>query len=84
MDNVACNVIYVDRSVSRDRHVVAGESSTVADAVQGEPAHVAANLESLLTVFDEGMRSWPAAQRGSFSLLAVMPSSHVPVANRRM
>ncbi len=83
MDNVPCNVIYVDRSVSRDRHLVAGEPSSVAEAVQGEPAHVAANVESLLTVFDEGMRFWPIAQRGSFSLLVFLPS-HVPVADRRM
>jgi hypothetical protein len=59
MENVACNVIYVDRSVSRDRCVRAGEQNSDRDTVQWEPAHIAENVALLLAVFDEGMRGSP-------------------------
>lgn len=55
MENVQCNVIYVDRSVSRDRSVKAGERSSDVDALQGESAHMLENVKLLLDVFDEGM-----------------------------
>lgn len=54
MENVECNVIYVDRSVSRDRHVRAGEQTSVRDAIEGESAHIAENVNLLLNVFGEG------------------------------
>ncbi|KAL2201083.1 hypothetical protein P885DRAFT_73433 [Corynascus similis CBS 632.67] len=53
MENVQCNVIYVDRSVSRDRSVKAGERSSDVDALQGESAHMLENVKLLLDVFDE-------------------------------
>ena len=59
MEHVACNVMYVDRSVSRDRLVVAGEQNNNRDAAQGEPAHIAENVKLLLDVFGEGTRILP-------------------------
>lgn len=56
MENVACNVIYVDRSVSRDRCIRAGEQNSDRKTAQREPAHIAENVDLLLGVFDEGMR----------------------------
>ncbi|GAB1320308.1 3',5'-cyclic-nucleotide phosphodiesterase [Madurella fahalii] len=53
MENVECNVIYVDRSVSRDRHVRAAGQTSDGDAVEGESAHVAENVKLLLNVFGE-------------------------------
>ena len=62
MEHVACNVMYVDRSVSRDRLVVAAEQNNNQDAVQGEPAHIAENVKLLLDVFGEGTRVPPPSQ----------------------
>jgi hypothetical protein len=59
MEHVECNVIYVDRSVARDRHVRAAEYTGDVDAVQGESPHVAENLKLLLRVFGEGNRLIP-------------------------
>jgi hypothetical protein len=51
MEHAGCDVIYVDRSVSRDRRVRNSDK----DAAQQEDAHVAENLRLLLDIFDEGM-----------------------------
>ncbi|KAK3302333.1 uncharacterized protein B0T15DRAFT_404466 [Chaetomium strumarium] len=47
MEHAGCDVIYVDRSVSRDRCVRRSEK----DAAQQEGAHVAENLKLLLDIF---------------------------------
>jgi hypothetical protein len=57
MENVECNVVYVDRSVAQDRSVKAGEQNSDRDTVQGESPHVAENARHLLDVFDEGMHA---------------------------
>lgn len=57
MENVQCNVVYVDRSVAQDRSVKAGEQNSDRDTVQGESAHVTENARHLLDVFDEGMQA---------------------------
>lgn len=59
MEDIACNVIYVDRSVSRDRHVRAGEQDNDKDAAQWESAHIAENVKLLRDVFDEGICASP-------------------------
>ncbi|KAL2128790.1 hypothetical protein VTI74DRAFT_8654 [Chaetomium olivicolor] len=53
MENVSCNVIYVDRSVSRDRCLRAGEQNSVRDAAPAESGHLAENVRLLLEVFGE-------------------------------
>jgi hypothetical protein len=53
MENVPCNVIYVDRSVSRDRSIKAGEHVSDGSVSEVEPAHVTENAALLLDVFDE-------------------------------
>jgi hypothetical protein len=53
MENVPCNVIYVDRSVSRDRSIKAGEHIREANAPEVEPVHVIENAALLLDVFDQ-------------------------------
>ncbi|KAK4148441.1 hypothetical protein C8A00DRAFT_38989 [Chaetomidium leptoderma] len=53
METVPCNVIYVDRSVSRDRHVRAGEQNSDRGAIPWESPHVAENISRLLHVFGE-------------------------------
>jgi hypothetical protein len=55
MENVSCNVIYVDRSVSQDRSVKASDERSDKDAFQWESARIAENVQILLGVFDEGM-----------------------------
>jgi hypothetical protein len=55
MEHVECNVIYVDRSVSRDRFVRASDESGDNGAVEWESAQVAENVKLLLDVFGEGM-----------------------------
>lgn len=57
MENVACNVIYVDRSISRDRSVRAGEQGSDWDPSQWESAHIADNVRFLLNSFDQGASS---------------------------
>lgn len=57
MENVPCNVIYVDRSVSRDRSIKAGEPIRDGNATEVEPAHVTENAALLLDVFDQGMHA---------------------------
>lgn len=70
MENVACNVIYVDRSVSRDRCMRAGEQNSDRDTAQREPAHIAKNVALLLGVFDEGMRGSPPLMVSVAAVLA--------------
>ncbi|KAL2181442.1 uncharacterized protein P884DRAFT_295756 [Thermothelomyces heterothallicus CBS 202.75] len=53
MANVQCHVIYVDRSVSRDRSVRASRWNRDGDAIRGESAHMAENVRLLLDAFDE-------------------------------
>lgn len=55
MEKVPCNVIYVDRSVLRDRNIEASRQNAPQDVNRGESAHVAENVQLLLDVFDEGM-----------------------------
>lgn len=68
MENVACNVIYVDRSVSQDRHVRARDLSGLD---QTEPSYIAENVKLLLEVFDGGMHA-PSA-------LVMFPSARRPL-----
>ncbi|KAL2260512.1 hypothetical protein VTK26DRAFT_5456 [Humicola hyalothermophila] len=53
MENVACNVIYVDRSISRDRSVGAPEHESDWDLSQWESARIAENVRVLLNSFDQ-------------------------------
>lgn len=69
MENVSCNVIYVDRSVSRDRSVRAGEQNSDRWAAEWESPHVAQNVGLLLEVFDEGA---PLASRAPRPCRAVV------------
>ncbi|KAK4106214.1 HD-domain/PDEase-like protein [Parathielavia hyrcaniae] len=52
MENVACNVIYVDRSVSQDRDVRAGQQNSDREGVPWESSRIAENVGQLLDVFD--------------------------------
>ncbi|KAL2024663.1 hypothetical protein VTK56DRAFT_6864 [Thermocarpiscus australiensis] len=52
MENVSCNVIYVDRSVSRDRYIRAGDQISHKNSPDWESAHLAENVRLLLEVFD--------------------------------
>ncbi|KAL1844378.1 hypothetical protein VTJ49DRAFT_57 [Mycothermus thermophilus] len=84
MENVACNVIYVDRSVSQDRHVRAREpSGRGAYLDQTEPPHVAENVKLLLEVFDgvhlcssggSGLAQWLSLQEGDGSMPDLKPT----------
>ncbi|KAL2271465.1 hypothetical protein VTJ83DRAFT_836 [Remersonia thermophila] len=76
MENVACNVIYVDRSVSQDRHVRARDPSARGAHLldQTEPPHVAKNVKLLLEIFDgaylcstggSGLAQWLSLQENS-------------------
>lgn len=55
MEHATCNVIYVDRAVSRDRYIHSTEPGP--DDAQDriwETSHIAENVELLLNVFGEG------------------------------
>ena len=55
MEHASCNVIYVDRRVSQDRHLQEGVHNVDEFAVEWGPGHVAENVRLLLDVFGEGM-----------------------------
>ncbi|KAL1859611.1 hypothetical protein VTK73DRAFT_7526 [Phialemonium thermophilum] len=52
MEYAACNVLYVDRNVRRDRYLSASEDGTTPDVEQELP-HIAENVKLLLDVFGE-------------------------------
>ena len=54
MENAACNVIYVDRAVSRDRYIRADANSADKETTTLENPHIAENVGLLLDVFGEG------------------------------
>ncbi|KAK1751784.1 3',5'-cyclic-nucleotide phosphodiesterase regA [Echria macrotheca] len=53
MEHARCNVIYVDRAVSHDRHVRATPGTPGKEAGVWETAHLAENVGLLLDVFGE-------------------------------
>ena len=61
MEHATCNVIYVDRAVSRDRYLRGTEPGAGDDARDRiwETSHIAENVELLLNVFGEGLLDLP-------------------------
>lgn len=55
MEHAACNVIYVDRRVSKDRYLQEGVHKVEEFAAEWGHGHVTENVGLLLDVFGEGM-----------------------------
>lgn len=55
MEHASCNVIYVDRRVSRDRHLQEGVHAAEEFAAEWGHGHVVENVGLLLDVFGEGL-----------------------------
>ncbi|KAJ4304231.1 3',5'-cyclic-nucleotide phosphodiesterase [Collariella sp. IMI 366227] len=81
METVSCNVIYVDRSVARDRYLRRGDQHSDRDASLQESGHLAENIRLLLEVFGEvhlcntgssGLTQWLSLQEKS--MVALKPT----------
>lgn len=81
METVSCNVIYVDRSVARDRYLRRGDQHSDRDVPLEESGHLAENIRLLLEVFGEGILFLPP-QQGWIDVLIVKSSP--PVQHRQL